>query len=548
VRTKLKSTMNNSELIKSLRWKELWEKALGDTENDNEEKIAIRILVLSLIWEDYEQVRSLLDENKFVILKPIVLFCITLGYLCIGDVAAYKALTRKQNVLPKWMFSWIMIEYYGRSKQVKKQIRLVEKIVKENKKDPEWLWAAVIHSLNYKGSKKHLIHNWLGKTKLSIKNIDRLYFDPESSVLLHIDFKGTNKNLNKYFKLNAATLSYEKGEVLSSIKLFDEISVDSIMSYRIIDRWLGLAVSVPQGQKNLYKRINYIAAKTPESLSIKGIIMSYALIKSWANSEYDISFQIASKYKSFLDSSETEDTKNALVFFRYIIVLCNFRQRNSGYYIENKISKNLYLVGESHTLSPSNINFPLNNVLYKGVNRLVMGVKMHHLANELKYHYSICILEQIKNIVALEEDVSIMFCIGEIDARVNEGIWTYSNKYNLNINNVINDTVKGYIDFLVFHLKECGSLNIILQGIPAPVITNERALAVGNVGMYIEMVKNLNNEIKMYALSNNFSFLDVYSATVGDNGQSNGVWHIDANHISPLFYLQSAQWLRLPCH
>jgi len=60
------------------------------------------------------------------------------------------------------------------------------------------------------------------------------------------------------------------------------------------------------------------------------------------------------------------------------------------------------------------------------------------------------------------------------------------------------------------------------------------------------MVREVNEQLKQGALSKGWGFLDIYAATVGDDGRSNEKWHLDGWHLQPAFYARAKDWLIIP--
>jgi hypothetical protein len=140
-----------------------------------------------------------------------------------------------------------------------------------------------------------------------------------------------------------------------------------------------------------------------------------------------------------------------------------------------------------------------------------------------------------------------MFTIGEIDTRPDEGIWQVHLKKEKPVDEIINDTVGGYIEFLYENLKDKDLSSITIQGIPAPAYELTGDKDPKDEKGFLEMIKKVNDKLKELTLQKDWNFLDVYSATVGEDGKSNKKWHIDGYHLSPVFYPSEAdKWLVKP--
>ncbi len=60
------------------------------------------------------------------------------------------------------------------------------------------------------------------------------------------------------------------------------------------------------------------------------------------------------------------------------------------------------------------------------------------------------------------------------------------------------------------------------------------------------MFVKINNLLKELTLKQGWNFLDIYSATVGEDKRGNKEWHIDGIHLQPLIYTQADKWLIKP--
>jgi len=136
-----------------------------------------------------------------------------------------------------------------------------------------------------------------------------------------------------------------------------------------------------------------------------------------------------------------------------------------------------------------------------------------------------------------------MFTIGEIDTRPDEGIWQVHLKKEKNLDEIIDNTVGGYIDFLYENLKDKQLSSITIQGIPAPAYPLKDDKDPKDEVGFLAMIKQVNEKLKELTIQKGWNFLDVYNATVGEDGKSNKKWHIDGYHLQPIFYTEAEKWL-----
>ena len=93
-------------------------------------------------------------------------------------------------------------------------------------------------------------------------------------------------------------------------------------------------------------------------------------------------------------------------------------------------------------------------------------------------------------------------------------------------------------------------MKVIIQGIPCPNIDiNE--IEINSLQNLINLIKEFNNKLSEKSKELGFEFLDLHLLTNRGDGYSNGVWHIDKNHLSPEGILEA--WkryidLKSSCH
>ena len=131
--------------------------------------------------------------------------------------------------------------------------------------------------------------------------------------------------------------------------------------------------------------------------------------------------------------------------------------------------------------------------------------------------------------------------IGEIDCRLDSGIIKHKNKFpEKEIEEIIADTMANFIAYIT--KNNCDyQHHIIVQGVPCPNIDAGDYLEK-EVTQLIELARRFNYELENKSRKKGFEFLDVHKLTDRGDGFSNGVWHMDENHLSPEGFLEA--WRR----
>lgn len=227
------------------------------------------------------------------------------------------------------------------------------------------------------------------------------------------------------------------------------------------------------------------------------------------------------------------------LYLRYILKY--YEQHEQKGCKEGAYSQELYLVGDSHTLSAANTIIQYDAVMVHCNPRLIIGVKIYHLIKEGSNNYKSAFLEHFK---MLPDASNVVVMVGEIDCRAGEGIITYYKKNpDIDLDDYIEAMIRQYVLFIL-SLAEDKKHRIIFYGVPAPrkanisITTNTNnknhpAPTEEDVAKQVQIVNLYNTYLKKYAELNDCKFLDVYNYTSDMQGISSGTHHLDTNHLYP---------------
>ena len=234
--------------------------------------------------------------------------------------------------------------------------------------------------------------------------------------------------------------------------------------------------------------------------------------------------------KIYQFAEESKELTNMAVFHRYIATLLDLRNENTQahLYSKSQAQKNMYFISESHGFAPNGTLINYKNEQYKIKSLFIMGTKIIHLItqDDNKFHISLSSLLE-----TLEPESKVIIAFGEIDCRLDQGIYAHSLKYSKDYNDVIEDMLPQYIS-LLNNIATSLNIEIIVYGVPSP---NPCVFDNCNEETEIDfkkMIKKFNSQLRKECLSNEISFLDVYQLT-DENGKSNLEYHIDSYHVSP---------------
>ena len=222
--------------------------------------------------------------------------------------------------------------------------------------------------------------------------------------------------------------------------------------------------------------------------------------------------------------------KTEKVYQRYLLKILKWHEDTYLDVDKGKKNKNLYVLGESHSLASHHLRIQHSGIDFFCKARLIKGCKQWHLGNASRNQYK----NKFESIFcSLPKYSYVLLAIGEIDCRLDSGIIEHKNKYPAKqIKEITQNTVKNYLSYIVDNNSDCHH-KIIIQGVPCPTINRCIDHAEKEVMQWIEVIKIFNFELKKIAEEKRLGFLDVHKLTDRGDGFSNNVWHIDNNHISP---------------
>ena len=188
---------------------------------------------------------------------------------------------------------------------------------------------------------------------------------------------------------------------------------------------------------------------------------------------------------------------------------------------ENKV----YHLGESHCLSYAHRNIAIGGSNFRIVPRITFGTKAFHFARS-KHDKFKAITKA--HLASLPKNSKVFLSFGEIDCRPNEGFISAATKLDKPLEELIDQTTEGYVQwFLDQNADQRQRLYFI--NVPAPVYYKEHSADLNSE--VARTVALFNTALKKYSLQHDFDVVDVFNFTVGKEGFSNGLFHIDNHHL-----------------
>ena len=133
------------------------------------------------------------------------------------------------------------------------------------------------------------------------------------------------------------------------------------------------------------------------------------------------------------------------------------------------------------------------------------------------------------NFHSLPDTSKVFISFGEIDCRPNEGIISAAVKHKKLIEDLVSDTVKGYLHWIV-EQNESNNHSLFFFNVPAPTYNKKYSKEVN--GKVKNTIRLFNSLLHKTVLDHEFNIIDVNKFTVGEDEYSNGLFHIDGFHLS----------------
>lgn len=345
-------------------------------------------------------------------------------------------------------------------------------------------------------------------------------------------------------RTNIAAIEIEEGRLGQADRLLSEVVA---RSPDIVEAWFMLTQTRVLARKigpwfDAMDRVERLCAGKSHRLALWNRVNRAAGL--YLANHVNEAFAALNNSQSILQR-EDGSSRHYKIYWLYIRRLIQWRAENQHLFGVGAEHGLLHVIGESHALSP---NFGLVNWVddrrLRCVAHWVPGCKQWHLANHQPNRYKSAVASVIAQIPT---GADLMFCIGEIDTRPDEGIWSAARNSGNATADLVRQTAEGYLQFIADTVvSEREYRSITIQGIPAPGYPLEGNRGPGDTAGFLAMIRDLNLHLQSGAQARGWYFLDVYAATVDENGKGNAQWHLDAYHLQPGFYLAAEKWLRRP--
>ncbi|NTV13310.1 MAG: tetratricopeptide repeat protein [Desulfobulbaceae bacterium] len=226
-----------------------------------------------------------------------------------------------------------------------------------------------------------------------------------------------------------------------------------------------------------------------------------------------------------------EEQKFVAPYREFLGKLLDYRRDHGDLYASNAELPELYVIGDSHCLTPAHLQVVRRNTAYRVEARIVVGAKAWHLGRPQPNRYQRSLA---KIIAALPTGAPVVVLFGEIDCRLDEGIIPHQRKTGSDLSLAIPELVENYLTNLA-QLFGAKSIRPMFANVPAP---NRQNGAVPDTERQHQafVIQEFNRALAASCAARNFPIVDTYGASIWSEGLAQGQGHLDMFHLEPVLY------------
>jgi tetratricopeptide (TPR) repeat protein len=267
----------------------------------------------------------------------------------------------------------------------------------------------------------------------------------------------------------------------------------------------------------------------------RGDLLTSLAVTSWIVGEESKCLEYLDRAKVLsLTKVDYPDLKSTLAYNNFLRSLILWHRENQDANVQpNKV---LHFIGDSHSLTCANKNIEIGKDIYECKTHFVRGCKIWSLVN---YDINGVKIAFDRELGYLSEGEMVVFNIGEIDCRYDEGLFFRYRKYSTNLIQEIDFLLAKYFNKIAGFVENMKIIPLI-WGIPAP---NE-SFFKGHIHKlyedeFISFISYFNEQMSILSKQYNFHFVDNYSLTCNKFNKSNSDTHIDNVHLKPSTFIKA---------
>ena len=360
-------------------------------------------------------------------------------------------------------------------------------------------------------------HKSMGNTLLALRKPDEAMQSDNEALTIKPDFAEAHNNIGAIFQtqgelkeaINAfnKALSFKPDDpfmimnVMSlSIQLFDNVLISEELSDRLENLKTDLF---------MFPKFQILQAIKAFILADKNLVIKHL-------KEYE---RFDPKTLSKLSQNDQVFNSAYYGFLSKLIQPLNFPEQHL------RSTDIIFHLGESHCLSYAHQTLTVNSIAHKVVPKITFGGKVFHFNSENRNQYKAITKS---NLESLPNGAKVLISFGEIDCRSNEGFIPAAEKLDKQLEELIDQTTENYVKWF-FDQNVSKGLQLYFMNVPAPVYNNQHSANLNST--VARAVVLFNTALKKYSLKHGFGIVDVFKFTAGNEGFSNGLFHIDTHHL-----------------
>ena len=241
-------------------------------------------------------------------------------------------------------------------------------------------------------------------------------------------------------------------------------------------------------------------------------------------------FKSAHRHIKDYYNSETELISNldqgTRLFCSTYVFLLRLIENRAGLMQHLPSDKIIYNLGESHCLSFAHRKIKIGRFDHIITPKITYGAKAFHFAKKRENAFTAITKA---NFNSLPYGSKVFLSFGEIDCRPNEGFIIAAAKLKRPIEDLISKTV---IDFVKWFIEQNHHKQhkLFFFNVPAPIYNKKYSSEINE--QVKSIIKFFNSKMLETISRYDLNIIDTYKFTVGNDGFSDGLHHIDGRHLS----------------
>ena len=209
----------------------------------------------------------------------------------------------------------------------------------------------------------------------------------------------------------------------------------------------------------------------------------------------------------------------------YSQLIAGLSGANQDEVLASDIKDEVYHLGESHCLSYAHQNIMIGGYNFRVAPRITFGAKAFHFSRNRRDSFKAITRA---NFLSLPKSSRVFLSFGEIDCRPNEGFISAARKTKKSIEQLITETVFGYVQWFLEQNQDQNH-QLYFLNVPAPAYDKNLTLDLNSE--VARTVALFNAALKKHTLQHHLFIVDVFQLTVSKNGFSNERFHLDNRHL-----------------